>query len=148
MVPRAELAQRLVLGVAAAALIVWLAVSIADKQALADSQKAAVVVFKRGSSEAGRRSGIRKAIADTRSAENLRPGDHAGLVGRVYVYVYGGRFRKALREAERLIRVEPSNRIGWLAIARLTRATNPRRAARAEARLRELVRDPSHPGGR
>ena len=135
---RAVLAQRFLVAIAAAALIVWFAVSLADKHALANGQKASHVVFQRHASAAERAAGLRRAIADTRSAESLHPGDHAPLSLRLYIYVFAGRKRRALAAAEELIKAEPRNRLGWTALPNL----DPHRAAQASARLRALSPDP------
>lgn len=143
---RADLVQRVLVGVLAVVAIVWLAVSVADMHALRDSQKVSKPIFDRHASAAARRDALRRSIARTRDAESLRPGDYGPLAQRVLIYAFSGRTKKALMEAERLARVEPQNRLGWLAIENLTASTDPARAAQAMARLRALQKNPADRG--
>jgi len=142
-VARAELAQRIVVGVAAAAVIAWLAVSIADMHALTGANRASLVVLRPHASAAERKAALRRGLADTRSAEDLRPGDESPAAARAYLYAFAGNTRQALRAAQRLARAEPRNRLAWMAIESLAQSSDPRLSAQATARLRTLVRDPS-----
>jgi len=135
-VARADLVQRLAVGVVAVAAIVWLAVSVVDMHALAAAQRTA---SRRSLTPAL----LRKGVADTRRAQDLRPGDDGPLTERVYLYFAAGRRSKALAAAEKLARSEPRNRLGWIVIAAITRVTDPKRAADAEAHLRKLIIQPS-----
>ncbi len=135
---RAPLAQRFLLVLAAAALVVWFAVSLADRHALASARKASAGVFNQHASRAAREASLRRAIADTRSAQSLHPGDHGPLSLQIYLYAFANRRDRALAAADALIKAEPQNRLGWLALADL----DPSRAAQARARLRALSPDP------
>jgi len=121
---------------------------VADRNALADAQKAGLTLLSRKASTSQRAVALRHTLADSRSAESLHPGDEAPLTIRVYAYAFAGKGRQALRAAQRLTHAEPRNRIGWTAIQDLAQYANPRLAAQARARLRELVRDPSRPNRR
>jgi len=149
-VSSAEVVQRVVLALTAAAAIVWFAVSIADRDRLADAQR---IFFSPGTRAAAQSAGaraagspsrralearLRGALAETRRAQALRPGDRIPLTARMFYYAYAGKRRRSLAAAEELTRAEPRNRAGWLAIA----ALDPRQAARALARERALVRVP------
>ena len=135
---RTELAQRFLVALVGAGLIVWFAVSLSDKHALASAQKASRALFKPRASQAARQAALRRGLADTRRAEDLHPGDHGPLSLRLYLYNFAGDSRRALAAAEQLIRAEPRNRLGWIALANL----DSRRAAHARARLRALSPDP------
>src|SRR2546423_14762681 len=104
------LVQRIAVGVVAVAAIVWLAVSIADMDALATARKRSSVLLQPHAPARAHAAALRDALAATRRAEDLRPGDQGPLTARAYIYAFAGRSRRALAEAERLARPEPRNR--------------------------------------
>jgi predicted Zn-dependent protease len=64
--------------------------------------------------------------------------DSSVELARAEYYLFRGRPREAASVAERLVRAEPENADAWRLLWRAALETDPRRAAQAVERLREL----------
>jgi predicted Zn-dependent protease len=80
---------------------------------------------------------VARADKDLRDADRLTP-HHDPAAFRARLLARTDRPAQAVRILKSLVREEPDNAIYWLALERAAARVNPRLAARARARVREL----------
>ena len=120
---------RVLLGAAAVAAMVAFAVWLDSARA---EQRAAQVAFAAPAELRARAAG---ALRDADDSKRLTPDTYANLL-RWRVLYFSGRRARAERVLDEVVRREPDNASGWIALANSTE--DAARARRARARLREL----------
>jgi predicted Zn-dependent protease len=117
---------------AAVAAIAWLAIGL--REARLEAFGSAVAI---GPTTGLTPARVARAEKDLRDADRLTP-HHDPAAFRARLLARTGRRARAVRILESLVRDEPNNAIYWLALERAAARVNPRLAARARARVREL----------
>jgi hypothetical protein len=117
---------------AAVAAIAWLGIGL--REARLEAAGSAVAI---GPTTGLTPARVARADHDLREADRLTP-HHDPAVFRARLLARTGRPAQAVRILESLVREEPDNAIYWLALERAASRVDPRAAARARARVREL----------
>ena len=125
-------AQRIVVLVVSLLAIAWLAVSYGNARTIRHAQIAAA------DPHAGRAE-LEAALKDAQESRPLDPSNDAeSLSYQASLERRLARTTDALRDLERLVKLEPDTAEAWFLIAELTRESDPARSAEAEAQLHRL----------
>ena len=127
-----ELAGRVALFAVAAAVLVWLAVSLGDVHSLDSATR--VTQSKTVPSHAR----IQQALRDASHAGRLHPGDTAPMLVEANLLYEDGRPRAAAAVLEKVIRKEPQNRDAWHNLAIVAFGFDKRLSQMAGARFLQL----------
>jgi cytochrome c-type biogenesis protein CcmH/NrfG len=123
--------QRVLVLLAAALAIAWLAVSYGNAHAIRHAQ---VVSADPHSTPAE----IDAAIRDARSAHTLDPGRTESLSYVAALEIRAGRLDEARRAYEEIVRLEPDTAEAWVVLSELTQRSDPARSAQALAQAKRL----------
>ena len=125
-------AQRVLVVVVAVLAAAWLAVSYGNSNTIRDVQKVAADPH----ASPARLEG---ALRDLQSGQTLDPSRGVeSLSYEASLEIRLRRFPQALKTLETITRREPDTAEAWFLIAQLTRASDPARAAAAQAQLLRL----------
>ena len=125
-----SVAARLLIGLLAVLVLVWVGVLLRDHRM---SEAASPLLFETKLSEAE----FDRNLGKLEDAELLNPDSSLQLARATYLLVRERR-DEAADAAEELVETEPDNLAAWGVLLDATRASDPERAARAEAAIRRL----------
>ena len=124
--------QRVIVVVVSVLAMAWLAVSYGNARTIRHAQIAAAGPH-------ASRAQLESALDDARGSRPLDPSNDAeSLSYQASLERRLGHPAAALRDLERLVKLEPDTAEAWFLIAELTRETDPARSAEAEAQLHRL----------
>lgn len=124
------MAQRVVLGLLAVAVLAWLGVLLRDHVIM---KQASPLLYKAELTPAEFELNLQRL----KDAEFLNP-DRSLAVGRATYLVTRGRWRAGAGIAEQVVREEPANVAAWVAILNASQGRDPARARRAAAAIERL----------
>ena len=129
--------QRIVVLVVSLLAIAWLAVSYGNARTIRHAQVAAA-------DRHASRAELESALEDVRKSRPLDPSNDAeSLSYQVSLERRLGRPADALRDLERLVKLEPETAEAWFLVAEFTKDSDPARSGEAGAQLHRL--DPRAP---
>jgi hypothetical protein len=117
--------------VIAVVALVWLVVALLDFHAFTRAANA-------NYSPSRSRRATARAIADTHSAQRLRPGDQTPLALRAQLLFKGGNAAAGTALLKQVVKQEPQGAFDWSALARISATVDPALARRAWKQFEKL----------